>query len=118
MIKKLLLASAVAVGGLMMSTGVAKAGDPDCFYPRHHGHGGYHSHRPVYVAPLPVYRHPSYGSFYGNPYRSGFGYGVPAYRSYRPAVGIGVGGGHPFYGGHPYYGGFGGGSGFSLYIGR
>jgi hypothetical protein len=127
MIKQLLLASVVAVGGLVMSTGVAEAGGPDCHYG--HGHGHY-SHRPVYVAPVPVYRYPAYSaphvSHYGPNYGHGYGYGAPAYRSYRPSIGIGVGGGYPYYGsgfgGSPFYGsGFGGyrgGSGFSLYIGR
>jgi hypothetical protein len=125
MIKQLLLASLVAVGGVVMSTGVAEAGGPH----RHCHDGfsdfGYYSHRPVYVAPVPVHRYPAYSVPYASPYRSfyGHGYGAPVYRSYRPAVGIGVGGGHPFYGsGFGGYGGgfggFGGGSGFSLYIGR
>lgn len=118
MIKQLFLASAVAVGGLVMSTGVAEAGGPyrhSHHSHSHHGHSGYYSHRPVYVAPAPVYRYQTYSVPYVSPYRSGYGYGygAPAYRSYRPSIGIGVGGGYP-YGGYGYRGG----SGFSLYIGR
>jgi len=145
MFKSVILASVVVLGGSLFAASNASAGHPSYCAPRH---GGYQSHRPVVVSPYSASR---YGYGYGSPYigpdryGAGFGYGNPGYRSYRPSIGVGIGGigGYPYgYGSgeYPYgygsgsgFGGFNsyrggsgfgglnsyrGGSGFSLYIGR
>ncbi len=119
MFKRFMLASVLAVFGVILAAGSASAYDPYC-NGGGYGYGGYYSQRPVVALPYPSHHHHS--TPYIGPNRSGFGGygGYGGYQSYRPNYGGGYGGGYGGYSGGygSPYGGYRGGSGFSLYIGR
>jgi hypothetical protein len=119
MFKSAVLASVVILGGFLSADSSASAGHPSFCAP-HYG-GFHHSHRSAFVSPYYASR-VGFGSPFIGPvgYGSGFGYGYPGYRSYRPGIGVGGFGGYP-YGFGSGFGGFNpylGGNGVSLFIGR
>ena len=129
MFKKLILAVVLTAGGTLVAGSTAVAGHPHCGNGYGGGGGYYSNYGPVYRSHRQSYFTPYYGQSQG--------YGYSGYNTYRPAIGINIGG-SPFgygsgFGGYGsgfggYGSGFGGygsgfgsnrgGSGFSMYLGR